>query len=136
MPVITCPQCGANWRVPLGPGLHVVAKCLKCGHRFELDTEVTREATRQEEAMAEPGTASPSPRIAPTIWLEKSPVQAKAEQPSDGSDEAGAPAPTAIQRVARISARPGVSHTLKILGWIFLFIAVGALFFLFALLKP
>jgi len=136
MPVITCPQCGANWRIPLGAGLHVVAKCLKCGNRFELDTEVTRKGIRQDEAAAEPGTTSPSQRIAPTIWLEKSSVEGKAEQPSDGSDEAGAPAPTAIQRVARISARPGVSHALKILGWIFLFIAAGVLLLLFALLKP
>ena len=136
MPVITCPQCGANWRVPLGAGLHVVAKCLKCGHRFELDTEVTREATTQDEAAAESGTASPFQRIAPTAWLEKSSVEGKADQPSDESEKTGAGARTALERMASISARPGISRTLKILGWVFLFIAVGALFFLFALLKP
>ena len=136
MPVITCPQCGANWRVPLGAGLHVVAKCLKCGNRFELDTEVTRKGIRQDEAAAEPGTASPSESIAPTIWLEKSSVEGKADQPSDESEKTGTAAWTTLERMASISARPGVSRTLKILGWIFLFIAVGALFFLFALLKP
>jgi len=131
MPVITCPQCGANWRVPLGAGLHVVAKCLKCGHRFELDTEVTRETGKQRPASTEPG-APPPPGIAPTIWLERSGAALENDLPSGDSGQ------TRPRRspITKIAVGPGVSRALKIAGWILLFAVVVALMFLFVLLKP
>jgi len=128
MPVIICPQCGANWRVPLGAGLHVVAKCLKCGHRFELETEVTRESARRA-APGEPESA-PHSGIAPTIWLERSSQEADASQPLDE---------TGHVRARHVGAAPElrVPRAVKIVAWALLFIAVVALYmFLVGRFKP